>query len=161
MKYLSIPYTIILALFLFLPPVHAGEDRGITPEGLITLYYEGRLGDYTIVDIRDRKKYEELRIPGSLNLPLETLRSTHEVVSSDKKVVIYGETDNEAIKGVGILKERGIKALYLIGGLEGWKKAGGDTEKGPTYTKGLPYGFTIPRGLCEPLEPVKIYGDEE
>ncbi len=143
-----------MVFLLLLIPGLAFGGGGIDP---LHLRQEGLEG-YIVVDLRDMQSYREGRIPGAIHITLDTLRKTHRVVTSRAKVLLYGDerTVKEALR---ILKERGIDAYYIEGGIDGWRKAGGSIEKGPAYMQGLPDRFTIPRGLCESLPPAEVYGD--
>lgn len=148
--YVYMRWILIVFFFLLSNPLFAGQ--GIPPK---TLLKEG-VRNYIVVDIRDLKSYEEARIPGAIHIPLETLKNTHKVVTSKANILLYGRED-EVREGLKILKERGIDAFFIEGGIEGWIGAGGKIVEGPEYIKGLPHHFIIPRGLCETLPPAEVY----
>ncbi len=153
-------FTILLLLvFLFGSPVYGNtQPISINPKDLVALYKDETFIDYSIIDLRDKKSYKESRIPDSVNIPLETLKFTRGLSSSGKNIIVYAETDEIAKQGVNIFKKRGIKAMYLVDGLEGWIKAGGSVDT-DVFQEGLPEGFIVPRGTCEPLPPAMTFDE--
>ncbi len=159
MKRISLSIIVMLTYMIsFISTIALAADS-ILPQELIVLIDNSGISNFIILDIRDIKQYEAGRIPGAVYMPFESLKTTHRVNVSGKKIIIYGETDLDAIKGVEVLSNRGIDASYLKGGFTGWVKVNGKVEKGSAYTKGLPDRFTIPRGLCAPLPPADVFGE--
>ncbi len=154
-----VSYTVLI-LFFAVSAYGNGDIKSVDAKKLVEISKVKDLNDFIIIDIRGTKNHNKARIPGSILIPFESLKTTHRVTSSDKKIIVYGNDIKSSIKAVDILRKRGIDALYIDNGLEGWKKAGGSVEEGETYIKGLPDRFTIPRGLCVPLEPALKYGDD-
>jgi len=84
---------------------------------------------FTIIDTRSPKSFEQCHIPGAINLPKINAETTAEL-SKDKVCVIYcwGVACNGSTKGAMKLNELGFRAKELIGGIEYWRKEGGEVE---------------------------------
>lgn len=84
----------------------------------------------TIIDVRDRKSYNEERIMGAISLPIEELTSrAPETLETDRDIYVYGDSD-QATEGAAIqMYEAGFEHIAAIkGGLSAWREAGGATE---------------------------------
>ena len=95
------------------------------------LMYDLKKGitDFVIVDTRSTKSYEECHIPEAINLPkIDEQTTSH--LSRDKVYVVYcwGPACNGSTKGAMRLNALGFRAKELIGGIEYWRKEGGDVE---------------------------------
>lgn len=80
------------------------------------LYEEGAI----IIDIRSVHEYDNGRIPGSLNIPVERLPANIDRIGYYKKPVIICGTDSSRInQAIRFLKNNGVKNLYNGGD---WQK---------------------------------------
>ncbi|NEQ54604.1 MAG: rhodanese-like domain-containing protein [Leptolyngbya sp. SIO3F4] len=84
----------------------------------------------TIVDVRDRKAFNESRILGAVFMPageLVSLASTS--LESERDIYVYGSTDEETTKAATQLRDAGYQNVAeLMGGLGAWQAASGATE---------------------------------
>lgn len=85
---------------------------------------------FTVIDVRDRSKYNYSRITGAISIPLNDLESRAQVsLFRERQIYIYGENDSQSAQAVRTLQFLGFKAVAeLSGGLPAWKTIGGATE---------------------------------
>lgn len=85
--------------------------------------------DIVVIDTRSAKSYRECHIPGAVNLPKIDAQTT-ETLDRSRVYVIYcwGPACNGATKGAGKLASLGFRVKELIGGIEYWRKEGGEVE---------------------------------
>lgn len=95
------------------------------------LMYDLQKGNtnFTIVDTRSPKSFALCHIPGAINLPKINAETVAEL-PKDKMCVVYcwGVACNGSTKGAMKLNELGFRAKELIGGIEYWRKEGGEVE---------------------------------
>lgn len=79
--------------------------------------------NFTIIDTRSPKSFEECHIPGAINLPRINERTTGEL-PKDKVCIVYcwGPACNGSIKGAMKLAALGFRVKELTGGMEYWRK---------------------------------------
>lgn len=76
--------------------------------------------DYTLVDLRDEKEFNEYFIPTAVNIPLETLPEAG--LLRNQKIILYADDDLKAAQAWFILKSKDYKGVYFLdGGLKKWK----------------------------------------
>ena len=96
--------------------------REIEPEDL-----EGRLGELTVLDVREADEFEQGAIPGAILVPrglLESSVSTH-VDSPDREIVLYCEGGARSALAAQTLQEMGYTSVSsLEGGFTRWKREG-------------------------------------
>jgi phage shock protein E len=82
-----------------------------------------------LVDVRTPQEYAELHIPGSILIPLDTVRKEAEKKLMDKKAIIYlyCRSGNRSASAAKTLVELGYSKVYNIGGISSWPF---ETEKG-------------------------------
>ena len=82
-----------------------------------------------VVDIRMPFDYAGGRVPGSLNLPGESLRYRKETVPQDKEVLVLSEDGMGSAKVCDLAVSLGYAAVFNIeGGFEAWRDAGYEME---------------------------------
>ncbi|MFZ9388196.1 MAG: rhodanese-like domain-containing protein [Chitinophagaceae bacterium] len=70
-----------------------------------------------VIDVRTVHEYDQGRIPGSLNIPLERIpASIGRIRGLDKPVICCCNSGSRSGKAVQILKENGLKEVYNGGG---------------------------------------------
>jgi rhodanese-related sulfurtransferase len=75
-----------------------------------------------ILDVRSREEYEEIHIPGAVNVPLDQLVDWSITNGTDELVLtVCGKGGGRSEQGVIKLRELGFKAVFLEGGTYGWK----------------------------------------
>lgn len=86
-----------------------------------------------LVDVRPKEQAEKEHIKGAVNIPLEELAKAQGKFPKQKNapIIIYCTKDNLSQKAFDIIRKWGyINTSYLTGGIEAWKKAGGETVAG-------------------------------
>ncbi len=98
-----------------LEPVPAGELLEWVRAGLVT-----------VVDVRPPEEYAEGHLPGAISIPLADLEKHLDQLVPAREIVAYcrGPHCVLAFDAVARLREKGIDARRLDGGLPEWKLAG-------------------------------------
>lgn len=101
-----------------------------------------RRGEVTVLDVRPPEEYAAGHLPGAVNIPLEELERRLGELPKDREVVAYcrGPYCVLAWEAAARLREKGIPARRLDGGLPEWRLAGLPVEAGPeaVETEGPP-----------------------
>lgn len=85
-----------------------------------------------ILDVRTGGEFETVHIPGSYNVPLDTLKEhAAELAAVDRPIVLVCQSGARASQAKDRLNSAGKEALYLLdGGMVAWQAAGGDVVHG-------------------------------
>ena len=91
-----------------------------------TLLERVKDGLVTILDVRPVEEFEAGHLPGAINIPLADLESHLDKIDSGKEVVAYcrGPHCVLAFDAVALLRNRGLDARRLDGGLPEWRLQG-------------------------------------
>lgn len=80
------------------------------------------------LDVRSKENFQIGHIAGAQNAPFAELEKNKDNISAVKKVVIYGENEDEAKRAAVTLFDLNFYNAYVLdGGLDAWKTAGGNT----------------------------------
>ncbi len=85
---------------------------------------------FTILDVRDRRTYNEGHIMGAMPMPTDELVD-RAIASLDKSrdIYVYGANEEETVQAAQQLRSSGFEHVsQLKGGLGAWKAIGGPTE---------------------------------
>jgi len=102
-----------------------------------TRFYEGD-NNHLLLDVRTVEEYEQARIPGAVNIPLDELMDRVEEVKAhmgDDPVVMVCRTGVRSAMGAQTLRQLGLKDATLInldGGTLQWARQKWPLESGPT-----------------------------
>ena len=78
--------------------------------------------DYTLVDLREEKDFNEYFIPTAYNIPMAALLESG--LLRNQKIILYCYDDLRAAQAWFILKSNNYKGVYILdGGLDKWKEA--------------------------------------
>ncbi len=86
-----------------------------------------------IIDVRRASDFvrEPGMIPGAMRGDPDALDEWARALPADRDIVVYCVRGGSVSRSVAPqLARRGLRARYLIGGLEGWKARGGKTKLG-------------------------------
>jgi rhodanese-related sulfurtransferase len=88
--------------------------------------------DIRILDVRSGGEFETAHIPGSYNVPLDTLgEHVRDLASVEHPVVLVCQTGGRASQAHGKLVEAGKTTLHILeGGITAWEGGGGDVVRG-------------------------------
>jgi len=77
--------------------------------------------DFTLVDIRDDKSYQDGHIDGAENIPMAMLVKPDSLKElSGKKVIVYSNGSENAAKATVMLRLMGLDSYLLSGGYNAW-----------------------------------------
>ena len=77
--------------------------------------------DFTLVDIRDDKSYQDGHIDGAENIPMAMLVKPDSLKElSGKKVIVYSNGSENAAKAAVMLRLMGLDSYLLSGGYNAW-----------------------------------------
>ncbi len=90
--------------------------------------------DIRILDVRTGGEFETMHIPGSYNVPLDTLgEHVRDLASVHHPVVLVCQSGGRATQAHGALAAAGKESLHILeGGMVAWETAGGDVVHGDT-----------------------------
>jgi rhodanese-related sulfurtransferase len=103
-------------------------SRTISPHELKTLLANRK--NVLLLDVRRRVEYDTdgQKIPGAAWLDPERLTQWSTALPLDRQIVVYcargGSVSNSIVDQ---LQAKGIKACFIEGGIEAWRRAGGTT----------------------------------
>jgi rhodanese-related sulfurtransferase len=88
--------------------------------------------DIRILDVRTGGEFETMHIPGSYNVPLDTLgEHARDLASVEHPVVLVCQSGGRATQAHGALTAAGKDTLHILtGGITEWENAGGDVIRG-------------------------------
>lgn len=98
--------------------VLSGDCDVVEPNELDELLSQG----WSVVDVRTEKEHAAGAIPGSTNVPLDSLRD-HLDDLGNAPVVIYCEVGQRGHTATALLRELGVRARNLDGGYRTWAAA--------------------------------------
>lgn len=87
-----------------------------------------------ILDVRSGGEFETVHIPGSYNVPLDTLgEHVRDLADVEHPVVLVCQSGGRATQAHGKLTAAGKETLHILeGGMAAWQAAGGDVARGDT-----------------------------
>jgi len=81
------------------------------------------------LDVREQGAFSKEHIIGSINIPISELESKRGEVPILKKIIVYGDNENESFQAAVILFDLNFfNAYQMSGSIEEWKASGGNTE---------------------------------
>lgn len=99
--------------------------------------YKARFKDggegHLLLDVRTVEEFEEVRIPGAVNIPLDELSDRAAEVPVDQPIVLVCRSGVRSIMGAQLLRFAGLQAVQLFnleGGTQVWVRHGWGTESG-------------------------------
>ena len=102
--------------------VSAPALRAVSPEVAKTMADNGT----EIIDVRFEEEYEQCFIPGSVLIPLPDLRNHIANLDKEKEYLILCAVGLRSAAATLILRQQGIKAILIEGGIKAWPS---DTAK--------------------------------
>jgi rhodanese-related sulfurtransferase len=92
-----------------------------------------KTGNIVLLDLRDPAAYEAGHIPRAVNVPLATLAEREDAFPVKAPAVVYGATDEDAIKAYKAMKKWGVNmGSVWLGGTAAWTGRGNELAQGPS-----------------------------
>ncbi len=90
--------------------------------------------DVRIIDVRTGGEFETVHIPGSYNVPLDTLAEhVADLADVDHHVVLVCQSGGRATQAHGKLRAAGKQTLHILeGGMAAWEASGGEVSRSET-----------------------------
>jgi rhodanese-related sulfurtransferase len=98
----------------------------IQPADLIPQYRNGAAPK--LLDCREPFEWAQVRIPGSLHVPMSEIPSRLGELDPDAEWVVVCAHGNRSYAVAGYLLHNGLQASSLAGGVTDWWMRGGETE---------------------------------
>ncbi|GAA4779077.1 rhodanese-like domain-containing protein [Streptomyces sanyensis] len=111
--------------------IDASRAPGLTPAALRRLTEGGR--GPRVLDVRTPGEFRTVHIPGSYNVPLDTLREHRAELLDhlDEDVVLVCRSGARASQAGGALAEAGMPHLRVLeGGMTAWEASGAPVNRG-------------------------------
>lgn len=85
-----------------------------------------------VIDVRTGGEFETMHIPGSFNVPLDTLdEHARDLADLRHPIVLVCQSGARATKAHGALTDQGTAQLHILdGGIAAWESAGADVVRG-------------------------------
>jgi rhodanese-related sulfurtransferase len=78
-----------------------------------------------VLDVRSRKEWEDARIDGSLNIPLNHLAERIDELPRDRPILVYCAGGYRSSIAAGLLQQQGVIGVAeLASGIAAWERAG-------------------------------------
>jgi len=98
----------------------------VQPSDLITRYQNGVAPK--LLDCREPFEWRQLRIPGSVHIPMNQIPGRLDELDMDEEWVVVCAHGNRSYAVAGYLIHNGFQATSLAGGVTDWWMRGGETE---------------------------------
>jgi rhodanese-related sulfurtransferase/predicted transcriptional regulator len=124
------------------------DDRdSVLPVPLEEVLRQARDGLVTLIDVRPPHEFAAAHLPGAVNLPLDALAQRLGELPPGREVLAYcrGPYCVMAVEAVARLREAGIPARRIAGGLPHWRLEGASLD-------GTQPGFAAHSGLTHPSD---------
>lgn len=89
------------------------------------------IADFILVDVRDARSFEEAHLPGAVSIPSGRLHPADEERHPRSRTLVlycWGPACNGASKAAARLARQGYAVKEMLGGIEYWRKEGGQLE---------------------------------
>lgn len=96
----------------FVELIHSPLSKSLSLEQALQKIEQGALW----LDLRPRGDYEASHLPGSINLPFDSLRFQAGSLAADRHYVLFSKTGGLAVAAAFLLTERGFDVSVLSGG---------------------------------------------
>ena len=84
-----------------------------------------------VLDVREAAERVGMRIPGSLWIPIEDLVARWRELPSASPLVVQCSAGSRSFRASRFLREQGVLATAMVGGINAWLATGGAVESGP------------------------------
>lgn len=81
-----------------------------------------------LIDVRETDEYAEVRAQGAVNIPMSEFVGRIDEIDLDRDVYVICKLGGRSAQVAEYLEQRGIEAININGGTDGWVAAGLPTE---------------------------------
>ena len=126
-RFLALFLSILLLTGCAAPVEQANSYRQISMDAAIDMMESEQ--DYILLDVRTPEEFRERRIPGSINIPNETIGTEEipELPDKGQLILIYCRSGNRSKQASEKLVSLGYTNIVEFGGINDWP---GDTISG-------------------------------
>lgn len=97
------------------------ERSEVTPKAASEALANGAV----LIDVREKSEYDDVRIPGSVLIPLGDLPARLAEVPADRDVYVHCRMGGRSARAVDYLRAFGRPNSYNVtGGIDAWEEAG-------------------------------------
>lgn len=83
-----------------------------------------------VLDVREPYEWRQVRMPGALHIPMNTVPEQLDRLPKDRPIVVVCAHGNRSYGVAAWLVEHGYRAANLRGGITEWARRGGPVEQG-------------------------------
>ena len=118
------------------PPLRWGEGAPMTeslavPEVDVDDLQKMLAEGATVLDVREPDEVDEVRVPGGLRIPLQSLPERLNEIPLSGTLYVICAVGGRSQAAVEFLRDNGIDAVNVAGGTNAWVAADFPTESGP------------------------------
>ena len=81
-----------------------------------------------LIDVRETDEYAEVRAQGAVNIPMSEFVVRINEIDLDRDIYVICKLGGRSAQVAEYLEQRGIEAINVNGGTDGWVAAGLPTE---------------------------------
>lgn len=81
-----------------------------------------------LIDVRETDEYAEVRAQGAVNIPMSEFVGRINEIDVDRDIYVICKLGGRSAQVAEYLEQRGIEAINVNGGTDGWVAAGLPTE---------------------------------
>ncbi|AOD23993.1 sulfurtransferase [Rhodococcus sp. p52] len=82
----------------------------------------------TVIDVRERDEYAQVRVPGVTNIPLSEFVARIDETPTEGTVYVVCAVGGRSLQAAQYLAGRGVDAVSVAGGTDGWARSGRPVE---------------------------------
>ncbi|AWZ25979.1 rhodanese-like domain-containing protein [Rhodococcus pyridinivorans] len=82
----------------------------------------------TVIDVRERDEYAQVRVPGVTNIPLSEFVARIDEIPTEGTVYVVCAVGGRSLQAAQYLAGRGVDAVSVAGGTDGWARSGRPVE---------------------------------
>jgi rhodanese-related sulfurtransferase len=108
--------------------VGTGTQSASSPQLIAPLAYVSQFREnptpHILLDVRTPEEFRDVRIPGAINIPLQSLENRLAELPQNQTIVLYCRSGNRSADAARILAQAGYGSVYDMGGIIAWDAAG-------------------------------------